>query len=122
VIVPQYGFIAVQNLPPPAGKAFNSGSAVPLRWQFSVGGAAFNSTAANPKITITGPNGTMTFTPQNPGSSSFQPPTAANGWTWQFNWQTSDTNGVALKAGTYSVSIASQFTGQTFSGGQTTLK
>jgi HYR domain len=122
VTVPVYGFIAVQNLPPPAGKAYNSGSAIPFRWQFTVGGTVFNSTAANPKITISGPTGTMTFTPQNPGNSSFQPPTAANGWTWQFNWQTSSPTGVALPAGTYSVSITSQFTGQTFSGGQITLK
>ena len=55
----QYGFTAIQNLPPAAGKTFNTGSAVPLRWQFTLGGVAVNSASANPKITITGPAGTM---------------------------------------------------------------
>ena len=118
----QYGFVGVQNLPPPAGKVFNSGSAVPLRWQFTSAGAPFNSTALNPKITISGPNGTLTFTPQNPGNSSFQLPTAANGWTWQFNWQTLDSTGKALPAGTYSMTVTSQASGQSFSGGQATIR
>jgi hypothetical protein len=65
----------------------------------------------------------MTFTPADPGKSSFQLPTAANGWTWQFNWQTvNNTTGVALAVGTYSVSITSQATNQSFNGGQITLK
>ena len=123
VIRLNYGFVGVQNLPPPAGKTFNTGSAVPLKWQFTRGGVAVDSTAAQPKILITGPAGTMVFTPQDPGKSSFQPPAAANGWTWQFNWQTvNNTTGAPLPAGTYSVSVASQATGQTFSGGQITLK
>jgi hypothetical protein len=121
-VIQQYGFVGVQNLPPPAGKVFNAGSAVPLRWQFTIGGAAFNSTATNPKITITGPTGTLTFTPQNPGNSSFQLPSAANGWTWQFNWQTVDSTGRAFAAGVYSITVTSQATGQTFSGGQATIR
>jgi len=123
VVTLTYGFVGVQNLPPPAGKAFNTGSAVPLRWQFTRGGVAVDSSAARPRILITGPAGSMVFTPEDPGKSSFQPPTAANGWTWQFNWQTVDnTTGVALRTGTYTVSVGSQLTGQTFSGGQITLK
>jgi len=119
----KYGFVGVQNLPPPAGKTFNSGSAVPLRWQFTSGGVAVDSSGAKPKIVVTGPAGAMVFTPEDPGKSSFQLPTAANGWTWQFNWQTvNNTTGAALQAGTYSVSITSQSSGQTFSGGQITLK
>jgi hypothetical protein len=121
-VIQQYGFVGVQNLPPPAGKVFNSGSAVPLRWQFTIAGAVFNSTAVNPKITISGPNGTLTFTPLNPGNSSFQLPSAANGWTWQFNWQTLDNTGRALPAGVYSITVTSQATGQTFSGGQATIR
>src|SRR5262249_4818993 len=92
-----YGFAAVLNLPPPAGKTFNTGSAIPLRWQFTLGGVAVNSTSAMPRITIAGPSVNQTFTPADPGSSSFQPPSAANGWTWQFNWQT------PAVAGTFSV-------------------
>lgn len=123
IVALRYGFVGVQNLPPPAGKAFNTGSSVPLKWQFTLGGAAVDSSAADPKIVITGPAGSMVFTPEDPGKSSFQPPTAANGWTWQFNWQTVDnTTGASLPAGTYSVSVSSQVTGQTFNGGQITLK
>jgi hypothetical protein len=119
----QYGFVGVQNLPPPGGKAFNAGSAVPLKWQFTLGGAAVDSSNAGPKITIVGSSGALTFTPGDPGKSSFQPPSLANGWTWQFNWQSVDnTTGAALKPGTYAVSLTSQLTGQTFSGGQITLK
>ena len=112
----RYGFIGVQNLPPPPGKTFNPGSAVPLKWQFTVGGTVVDSSTALPIITITGPNGTQTSTPNDPGSSSFQPPTAANGWTWQFNWQSATT------AGSYSVTIASGRTGDSFSGGVIKLR
>jgi hypothetical protein len=113
----------VQNLPPLAGKTFNAGSSVPLKWQFTVGGVAVDSTNASPKVTVTGPSGTVMFTALDPGKSSFQPPTAANGWTWQFNWQTVDNaTGAALKAGTYSVNVTSQLTGQTFSGGTIAVK
>ena len=119
----QYGFNAVQNLPPPGGKAFNSGSSIPLLWQFTLGGAAVNSSSANPKITISGPSGTMTFTPGDPGKSSFRPPTLANGWTWQFNWQSvNNTTGAPLPAGAYAVTITSQLTNQSFNGGLILLK
>jgi hypothetical protein len=50
--------------------------------------------------------------PTDPGSSSFQPPTAANGYTWQFNWQTKD-----LPAGTYQVFVGSGLTGQKYATG-----
>jgi hypothetical protein len=112
----RYGFNSVQNLPPPPGKTFNPGSAVPLKWQFTVGGIVVDSSTALPIITIIGPNGTQTSTPNDPGSSSFQPPTAANGWTWQFNWQSAST------AGSYSVTIASGRTGDSFSGGVIKLR
>jgi hypothetical protein len=118
----EYVFFGVQNLPPPAGKTFKPGSAVPLKWQFKLDGVAVDSTAALPTITITGPAGIQIFTVADPGKSSFQPPTAANNWTWQFNWQTSAANGTNLLGGSYSISITSQQTGQTFSGGTIQLK
>jgi hypothetical protein len=121
-VILKYGFIGVQNLPPPPSKGFNSGSVIPLLWQFTLAGAAVNSADLNPQITITGPSVVMTFTPQNPGKSSFQPPTAANGWTWQFNWQTLGNTGASLATGVYSVSIAIPSTGQTFSGGQIAIR
>src|SRR5581483_885945 len=119
----KYGFVNVQNLPPPSGKSFNSGSSIPLQWRFTLNGVAVDSSKAGPKITITGPAGAMVFTPQDPGKSSFQGPTQANGWTWQFNWQTvNNATGLALAPGTYSVTISSQLSGQSFSGGTITLK
>jgi hypothetical protein len=65
---------------------------------------------------MTGPNGSQVFTPADPGSSSFQPPTAANGWTWQFNWQS------VSVTGSYSVTISSGLTGDSFNGGVIKLR
>jgi len=105
----KYGFVSVQNLPPPSGKAFNVGSSVPLRWQFTVSGTVVDSVNARPQVSILTAGGLLTFSPADPGSSSFQPPTASNGYTWQFNWQTKD-----LAAGTYKVYIGSLETGQVY--------
>jgi hypothetical protein len=112
VVNPNYGFIAVQNLPPAPGKTVKLGSSVPLSWRFTLNGAVVNSVDADPEIRISGPSGTTVFTPEDPGGSSFQPPTAANGYTWQFNWQTKN-----LIAGTYQVYVGSKKTGQTFAAG-----
>jgi hypothetical protein len=109
---PPLGFLGVLNLPPPAGKKFNTGSSVPLQWRFTLNGVAIDSSGADPQIRIVGPSGTLVFTPETPGNSSFQPPTAANGYTWQFNWQTS-----GLTAGNYLVYVGSLTTGQTFAAG-----
>jgi VCBS repeat-containing protein len=106
-----FGFVSVQNLPPPVGKAFNIGSSVPLRWRFTVNGVVVDSSNARPRISIYDGNGNPVYTgtPQDPGASSFQPPTAANGYTWQFNWQTK-----GLVRGQYSVYVGSDQTGQIF--------
>jgi VCBS repeat-containing protein len=111
----RYGFIGVQNLPPPAGKAFKIGSAVPLRWQFTMAGTVYNSINARPQITVISASGAVIYqgTPQDPGSSSFQAPTAANNYTWQFNWQTKN-----LRAETYKVFVGSVQTGQVYAAGQ----
>jgi hypothetical protein len=87
-----------------------------MKWQFTLDGVVIDSRSLQPGIKITGPAGVaqcgqtgtsaFNFNPGAPGSSSFQPPTLANGWTWQFNWQTSCPGSTtALKAGTYQVSI-----------------
>jgi hypothetical protein len=75
-----------------------------------------NSSNAAVDITITAPDGsTVHFTPQEPGHSTFQLPTAANGWTWQFNWQTvTPQGGLALPEGNYTVRVISGQSGQTF--------
>ena len=110
-----FGFVNVQNLPPPAGKTFKRGSNVTTKWQFTVGGAPTNSSNAGPIITITGPNGVATYSQQEPGHSVFKSPTLSNGWTWQFNWQTIDeSTQLALPVGSYTVKIKSTLTNQTF--------
>ena len=121
-VTTDYGFVGVQNLPPPPTKTFKPGSSVPLRWQFTADGVAVDSRLADPQIIITGPSGTMSFTPTDPGRSSFQPPTAANGWTWQFNWQTVTATGTNLPGGVYTVAVKSQQTGQTFPASTIILK
>ena len=109
-----YGFIGVQNLPPPTGKAFKVGSSVPLQWQFTMNGVVFNSANARPQIIVVSGSGQAIYsgTPLDPGSSSFQAPTAANGFTWQFNLQTK-----GLAPGTYHVFVGSMTSGQTYSNG-----
>jgi VCBS repeat-containing protein len=106
-----YGFANVQNLPPPSTKTFKPGSAVPLAWRFTVNGIAYNSVSARPSVTIRRADNSVVYTgsPTDPGASSFQPPTASNGYTWQFNWQTK-----GLVAGSYYVYVTSEQTGQTF--------
>ena len=112
-----YGFINVQNLPPPSGTTFTRGALIPLKWRLAVGldldaDDVVNSSNALPQITITWPNGTQqTFTQAAPGSgNSFQAPTAANGNTWTFNLQTGST----WPIGAYSVRVTSLLSGQTF--------
>ena len=109
-----YGFIGVQNLPPAGSKTFNRGSAIPLKWQFTLSDVVFNSIDANPQVVIVSAAGAVIYagTPSDPGSSSFQEPTAANGYTWQFNWQTT-----GLTAGTYRIFVGSQQTGQVYPSG-----
>ena len=109
-----YGFVGVLNLPPPANKKFKLGSSVPLKWQFTINGAVVDSANAQPEITVRNNKGVVIYQgrPEDPGSCSFQPPTAANGYTWQFNWQTK-----GLSVGTYSVFVGSRHTGQVYSAG-----
>ena len=115
-----YGFAPARNLPP--RQPVNAGSSVPLEWAFTVGGVAVDSSNARPLVTIIGPAGTQTFAAEDPGSSSFHPPTGPK-WTWQFNWQTvAPGTGAPLPKGQYLVTITSRLTGQTFNGGTITLK
>ena len=109
---PAYGFIGVQNLP--ATKPANLGSSVPLRWQFTLAGAVVDSSLAAPQIVICNAAGAVVYRgdPTDPGASSFQPPSLANGYTWGFNWQSK-----GIPAGTYTVFIGSLRTNQTFAAG-----
>ena len=89
-------------------------SSVPLRWQFTLAGVVVDSALAMPQIVIRNAAGAVVYRgdPTDPGASSFQPPSASNGFTWGFNWQTKN-----LPAATYSVFIGSLKTGQTFAAG-----
>src|SRR5206468_5493558 len=107
--------VNVQNLPPPANKTFKPGSSVPLAWQWKVGGVVVDTpdVDSKPSIEIVRPGGgTLTFSPADPGSSSFQ--YSATTKTHQFNWQTKEASGLALPGGTYQVSVKSGKTGQTY--------
>jgi len=107
--------VNVQNLPPPSTKSFKPGSSVPLAWQWNVGGVVVDTPDADskPSIEIVKPGGgTLTFTPEFAGSSSFQYFTTTK--THQFNWQTKTPTGVALPSGPYTVYVKSGKTGQTF--------
>jgi hypothetical protein len=100
---------------------------VGLKWQFTINGAVVNSSNADVSVTIRDTTGTtVTYRPQEPGHSTFQVPTAANGWTWQFNWQTVYASGAldgqALPAGDYTVTVRSGLTGQTFPSAPATIK
>ena len=123
-----YGFINGLNLPPPANRRFERGSTVPLLWKFTVGGAAVNSSNANVSVTVTTPTGSVfTFSPQQPGNSSFLGPAWYNGWTWQFYWLTSTPPGhpqagTKLPAGDYSVRVTSGLTGQIFPAAPVTIR
>ena len=71
-----YTFVGVQNVPPPSGKTFKTGSAVPMKWQFRNGATVVNSSqvaacghGAWPPAR-SGPIRTLTNT--DPGSSSFR--------------------------------------------------
>jgi len=112
-----YGYVNGRNLPPPGNKESNAGSAVPLRWQFTVKNQVIDSSAADPVITLVGPNGVKFDFPAegDPGSSGLRPPTESNGWTWEFNLQTSDPiTGAAWAAGVWQLYIGSKQTGQLY--------
>jgi hypothetical protein len=110
-----YDFEPVKNLPPPPKKKHSAGSAIPLEWRLTRNGVAVGSSGVDPKIRIIAGTGEVEeFTPEDPGSSSFQPPTESNGWTWHFNWQTVGPNGSELATSLYRFEIELRRNGQVF--------
>jgi len=98
---------------PPGERAFKRGSVIPLRWQFTLGGAVINSaaypatpTAEGPIGCVTGGSGTI-VTATAPGNSGLRYDSATD--TWEYNWKT--TKGMA--AGCYRVTIAQATLGVT---------
>jgi hypothetical protein len=112
-----YSFVNVQNLPPPKGRSFNTGSTIPVQWQWTNNAGTALDTGAWPvvvtayacstgnKLPAAYPTGS--FTPEQPGSgNSFAYHAASR--TWQFNWKLTYTvDGIVynLPAGTYVLQI-----------------
>ncbi len=119
---PPYGFVNVQNLPPPATKTHKTGSTIPMKWQWTTNGVAVNtagqarvrayacSTTIPPGVPIGGE-----FTPEQPGSgNSFAYTTSSKTWTFNLKLWYSPTAGVLtnLPIGTYVVQVQNSFTQQ----------
>jgi hypothetical protein len=99
-------FVGLQNAPPPAGKTFKAGSAVPMKWQYTRASAVVNSAFVNYTVTVRGPlpDGPVRIvTNTDPGSSSFRYDSATK--TWQFNLQTKEQDGTSYRPGTYDVQV-----------------
>jgi hypothetical protein len=100
-----YGFKGL--FPPYAGppKTFNSGSTIPLKWQYTDPlGNPIDSPTANPEVVVKSPNG-VSIGAVSPGFSTYQYDPLTK--TWQFNWSTK-----GLSAGIYQIYIKSRETGQ----------
>jgi hypothetical protein len=77
-------------------KMYNSGSSIPLKWQYTdVAGNVVNSAGENPAVAISTVAGVPT-----PGASALQYDAVSK--TWQVNWQTAKT-----QSGTFNVTISS---------------
>jgi hypothetical protein len=116
------GFVNVDNLPPSGNKTFKPGSTVPFKWRWTLGGVAVDTSMAQPVVKIFAcatsgwPSGQLVAeTPFFPGNSSYQDPTAANNWTWGFNWKLEylkDGQITPLPAGSYIVQVVSAVLGR----------
>ncbi len=99
-----FAFVGLQNVPPPAGKTFKAGSAIPMKWQFQNGATVVDSSGVTHTVAVRGPlpNGPVrVITNTDPGSSSFR---YGNG-IWTFNLQTKEPDGRSYPVGTYEVVI-----------------
>ncbi|MEQ1913383.1 MAG: PxKF domain-containing protein, partial [Vicinamibacterales bacterium] len=106
LIRPSYVFVNVQNAPPPAGKTFKAGSAVPMKWSYSDGTTVVPSGHLTFTVLVRGPlpsTTARTITNTDPGSSSFR--YEASTKTWQFNLQTKEANGKSYPVGAYNVTV-----------------
>ena len=102
-----FGFVNVQNAPPPSGATFKAGSTIPMKWAFKSGSTLVDSARVEHRVTVVGPvpgGPVRTFTNTDPGSSFFR--YSASSKTWTFNLQTKDAGGTPYPVGTYQVTIA----------------
>jgi hypothetical protein len=112
-----FTFVGVHNAPPPSGKTFKAGSAVPIKWEYRNGAVLVDSSQVVFHVTVTGPlpNGPVrTITNTDPGSSSFRYSAATR--TWQFNLQTKEADGKNYVPGTYRLRILTTTPGYQSSG------
>ncbi|HUE90061.1 MAG TPA: Ig-like domain-containing protein [Vicinamibacterales bacterium] len=122
--VVQYRFRNVENLPPPADTTFNTGTTVPLQWQWTdADGIALDTRYAQVVVqafacSTSGalPAGTSVgvFTPPAPGTgNSFEFDTTS--FTWKFIWKlVVEGSASDLPAGTYVVQVKSSAAGTVF--------
>lgn len=107
---PPYAFSALKNAPAAAGVSFKAGSTVNIGWRYvDAAGAPMRSSTLGIQVTIEGPvPGTaavvLSASSTGAGTSAFR--YGASKRDWVFHWKTKGTNGKALPAGTYRVSIA----------------
>ncbi len=102
----ELGFIGLSGsyAPPPA--TFNTGSTIPLDWQYANGsGQAIPSASVMPTLIITGPGNVRLEFVEDSGNSGLR--YNPNSFTWQLNWQTK-----GLRRGLYTITVKSQATGQ----------
>jgi VCBS repeat-containing protein len=98
-----YQFVGLKNAPPPAGTVLKAGSAVPMQWQFRQGSVAVDSAGLTFDVVVAGPAPSPTIRNTDTGNSNFRYQDSSR--TWVFNLQTKETNGKALPAGEYRVTI-----------------
>jgi len=122
VLPPPYGFVNVQNLPPPASKTHKTGSTIPMKWQWTRDGVVVNTAnqatvRAYACSTPTLSPGTLIgvpFTPAQPGSgNSFAYTTSSNTWTFNLKlWYSNAGVLTNLPIGTYVVQVQNSITQQ----------
>jgi HYR domain-containing protein len=122
-----YGFTGLLSPYQAPPKTYNNGSTVPLSWQWTIGGVAADSSAAQPRVTLiqlAGPKCTGAESTNSsdifvdsatPGNSDFQYSTTTK--TWKLNWQSPTRPGAC-----FNVYIESVQTGQRDKAGQVLLK
>ena len=113
-VQPPPTLVGIQNVPPAVVKVTNTGSAVPMVWQYNVGSTAVDSSFVHHRVTVTGPM-SVVFNDTDPGSSSFRYDPVSR--RWSFNLQTKSASGQNYPVGTYRVTITpltSGFVGTSF--------
>jgi hypothetical protein len=100
-VTPPATLVGIQNVPAP-NKPMNSGSSLPMVWQYNLGSTVVDTPSLHHQVLVTGPM-SVTFADTDPGGSSFRYDPITR--RWSFNLQTKTPAGVNWPAGDYIVSI-----------------